>query len=407
VTIPSASELRERAGALPAVTTLRRALGDSFQQPVFLVGGAVRDLMLGREPLDLDLAVEGPLTDLKEVLGGSPETHDRFATATVTWDGVRYDLAQTRTESYAAPGALPDVRPATIAEDLARRDFTVNAIAFGLAGPQAGELLPVDGALDDLEARRLAVLHDASFVDDPTRLLRLARYQARLGFEIASHTRALADAAIEGGALVTVSGPRIGNELRLLASEAGAVSALAALADLGLDRAVDPAFTFTAERRTLARDALAQLPTDGRPDVLLLGVALLGAERGRAEELLDRLGFTAADRDAITQTATTARSIAQRLQDASSGSEIARIVGNSGVETMAVASALLPSSQARRWLDDLRHRSLEITGNDLIAAGIPEGPQLGRRLSAARDAMLDDQAPDRERQLEVALNAAR
>jgi tRNA nucleotidyltransferase (CCA-adding enzyme) len=388
---------------MPAVAALLDLLGSEHPQPVFLVGGAVRDLLLGREPLDLDLAVDGSAGELTQRLGGSPELHDRFGTATVTRNGVRYDIAQTRAESYPVPGALPEVRPARIGADLRRRDFTVNALALGLTGPQAGELVTADGALADLEAGRIAVLHEESFADDPTRLLRMARYAARLEFEIASHTRELADAATAGGALKTVSGTRIGNELRLLATEPDPVIAMAALCDLGVEQAIDPALCFDGDRQALARDALKQLPADGRSDLLVLGVALLGASPESLLALLARLEFTAADTGAIVDAATGAPRLTEALAAAESGSAIARVVGGAGVATVALSAALGPPWRPQRWLNDLRHRKLQITGDDLIAAGIPEGPELGRRLAAARDAMWDGVAPDRESQLVVAL----
>ena len=129
------------------------------------------------------------------------------------------DVAIARAETYAEPGALPEVEPADLGRDLARRDFTVNAIALDLAD---GALAEFPGARDDLRAGRLRVLHDRSFLDDPTRLWRLARYAARLGFEIEPRTRELAEAAVSGGALGTVSGTRIGNELRLALAEGAA-----------------------------------------------------------------------------------------------------------------------------------------------------------------------------------------
>ena len=375
-------------------------------QPVYLVGGAVRDLLLGLDPIDVDLAVEGPVGKLADALGGAVESHDRFTTATVVSDGRRYDLAQTRTESYGHPGALPDVRPATITEDLRRRDFTVNAIALSLARPQAGELLSVDGALSDLDGRRLEVLHDTSFEDDPTRLLRLARYQARLGFVIGQRTRDLAGAAVALGALNTISGTRIGNELRLLAGEPDPVAALTALHALALDTAIDPAFSFDSDHQALATLALSALPSDGRADLLVLAAAFVDQPADRVAALLHRLAVPAVDRDAITEAADSARALAARVATADTGAEVAHAVGTAGVETVALASAYVPPDRVQWWLQDLRHRQLEISGADLRAAGIPEGPRLGAGLEAARDAMLDGKATDRESQLNVALTFA-
>jgi tRNA nucleotidyltransferase (CCA-adding enzyme) len=387
---------------MPAIAVLLETMGRDYDQSVYLVGGCVRDLLMDREPLDLDLAVEGSLGQLLQRLEGTPELHDRFGTATVTRNGSRYDIAQTRVERYPAPGALPEVRAASITEDLARRDFTVNAIALALTGPRADELLTVDGALDDLAAGRIEVLHDRSFTDDPTRLLRMVRYAARLDFQISPHTRQLADSAVVTGALETVSGARAGNELRLLAVEADPIAAFSELSEVGLDHAIDSALSFNPERQALARRALEQLPSDGRPEILVLGVALLGANAKPAALLLDRLEFTAADRDAILEVAGVNR-LTQALASAESGSAIARAVGSAGVATVALAAAQGPLLQAQRWLTTLRNQTLQISGDDLIQAGIAQGPELGKRLAAARDAMWDGIARDRESQLEIAV----
>ncbi len=169
-------------------------------------------------------------------------------------------------------------------------------------------------------ARRLRVLHERSFSDDPTRLLRLARYAARLRFEIEPETLALARQAVGEEALSTVSGARIGNELRLLAEEQDPVGALEALAALGIDRAIDP----RRGRRdaTVLVRALSLLPDDGRRDRLALAAALLGASAAQAAATLDRLAFAAGDRDAIVAAATQAKSLSSRLEMAGQPSEI-------------------------------------------------------------------------------------
>ena len=358
---------------------------------MYLVGGSVRDLMLERELVDVDLAIDGDARELAARLGSPhPLSESRFSTLQVISGGVRYDVARTRSERYAHPGELPEVSPAPIAIDLLRRDFSINAFALGLSGGDAGRLLAAPRAFDDLERRELAVLHEASFDDDPTRLLRLARYSARLEFTIAPHTRELVAAAIAAGALDTVSGTRIGNELRLLAIEPDPIAAFERAAGLGLPWTIDA---------PLAATALRVLPTDGRPEIVVLAAADLGGD-------LDSLGFGAADRDAIVEARTRAPELAARLAEASSGAEIAQAVGGARVATVALASAIGPAAAPQRWLRELRHMNLQISGDDLRAAGIAEGPAIGRGLQAARDAMYDGLGPDRDTQLRVALQAA-
>jgi tRNA nucleotidyltransferase (CCA-adding enzyme) len=187
-------ELLARVRSLPAAGPLLARLRDA--ENVHLVGGAVRDLLLGQDPPDLDLVVDGDLGTVVQMLAGATISHERFGTATVTLEGFTYDIAAARRETYAYPGALPEVEPATLAEDLMRRDYTVNALALALGGPVAGKLSAVPRALEDLQAGVLRVLHAGSFEDDPTRLFRLARYAARLGFTVEPPTLALAERAV-------------------------------------------------------------------------------------------------------------------------------------------------------------------------------------------------------------------
>jgi tRNA nucleotidyltransferase (CCA-adding enzyme) len=403
VDIPSRLELLHKIRGLPAAAPLLRALADA--DGVHLVGGAVRDLLLGGAPVDLDLVAERDVSAIAGRLGGEVTVHDRFATCTVSLDGYSYDLARARRERYPAPGALPEVEPASLAEDLLRRDFTVNAAAIALGADRPGKLSAAPGALEDLDGCRLRVLHDRSFEDDPTRLLRLARYASRLRFEVEPHTRELAQDALGEGALGTVSGPRIGAELRLLARERDPVAALGALRALGLDRAIAPGFGL--EDPELAAAAIELLPADGRRDLLALAVAARGVEPHELEVRLDSLAFEAGDRDVIVAAATRAGAVAATLVGADASSEIAAVLRGSGPELAALAGALGPAQQARRWIESLRGVELEIDGGDLLAAGIPEGPAIGRGLSAALAAKLDGRARGRDAELAEALRGAR
>ena len=252
-----------------------------------MVGGAVRDLLLGHEPHELDFVVEGDAVAVArraaERLGGKVTVHERFGTATVEAPDATFDLAGARRERYKQPGALPDVElGASLRDDLARRDFTVNAIALHLAD---GELIWFPRAEQDLRAGRLRVLHDGSFRDDPTRLLRLVRYGARLGFEPDAHTDELAAQAVKDCALDTVTGPRLGAELRLLLREPQP-EALAALERHGLGAALlGPRFAVDRARVSAAIDLT---PADADAGLAALAAALVGDRTIAAT--LDRLG---------------------------------------------------------------------------------------------------------------------
>ncbi len=368
-----------------------------------LVGGAVRDLLLGRSPRELDVVVAGDAAalahELASALGAQTTLHGRFGTAVVEWEAGRVDLAERRAESYPQPGALPEVRRGSAEEDLRRRDFTVNAIAVVLGGARRGEVQGAEHALEDLAAGRLRVLHARSFIDDPTRLLRLARYGARLGFEAEAQTAQLAEQALAAGALRTISRSRVGGELRLALTEADALAALRSLNDLGVLSAIDPALVLD---EPLARRALSLLPREGRPDLLLMASLLLavgGSGDGDGEriafELLDGLEFNAGERERITRSATIARSLAQRIARTQRPSQLHDAVFAQPLEAVVLAAASSAdggedvSAKVADWLEHLRGVRLAITGDDLLRAGVRGGPELGRRLEIALARKLD------------------
>ena len=330
--------------------------------------------------------------------------HDRFGTSTVELNGHNYDIARARQETYARPGALPDVTSATVTEDLLRRDFTVNAMAIALTGRSAGELRAAPLALEDLDAGQLRVLHERSFIDDPTRLLRLVRYAARLRFDVETQTLELVNAAILGHALRTVSGARIGTELRLLAREPDPVAAFETLRALSLDHEIDP--DFGLDDPGSARAALEVAPAAAGRDRVVLAAASRAVAAPRLHSMLQALAFEADDRDAIVEAATRAEQLALSLAAARTPSEIAIAAQDSRPETVALAGALGAAEPARAWLEELRHVRLEIDGNDLVRAGVSQGPRIGAGLRAALLAKLDGRAVGREQELAEALRAA-
>jgi tRNA nucleotidyltransferase (CCA-adding enzyme) len=393
------STLLERLRALPAAEPVLRALGG--EPRVWVVGGAVRDLLLGGAPSELDLVVEGDALVVArraaERLEGEVLVHERFGTATVSGPDAEFDVAGSRRERYPQPGALPLVElGAPLEEDLARRDFTVNALALRLAD---GELAGAPGAREDLDARVLRVLHDASFRDDPTRLVRLARYAGRLGFAVDPHTAALANLAVSVGALGTVSGERLGAELRLLTGEPQP-AALAALAAHGLGAALLPRFSVDA---ALAERAVALCPIDARPGLVALGSAVRDAAPAELAVRLRELAFPAGEAEAVSACGDLDRLLSEL--DGARPSAADALLRRRPLEA-AVLAAAAGSEPARDWVERARHMRVAIGGDDLLAAGL-SGPPVGRGLLAARAALLDGEAPDRESQLAAALAAAR
>jgi tRNA nucleotidyltransferase (CCA-adding enzyme) len=380
------------------------------QPPCFLVGGAVRDLLLGREPIDIDIAVEGDAeavaVRLAETLGGEVRAHERFGTATVVAKGVdAVNLARTRRETYPAPGALPDVEPASLAADLVRRDFGVNAIAADLAADRVGVVVDPHGGVADLRAGLIRVLHPASFGDDPTRLLRAVRYAARLGFALEPETERWARAAVADDALETVSGPRIRDELVDLLAEHDAPRAIELLRELGIAGALQRRLRADPELVASAKLGAAEVGAD--PALTALAAICVGADDAGLAAWVDRLGLPAGTRDDVLRAAWRSPELAAELRGGLRPSQLRSLLDGEPAESLALALALgAPAEPILDYVSRLRSARLEITGVDLLAAGLPESPAIGRALEQTLARKLDGDVHGREEELRVALEIA-
>jgi tRNA nucleotidyltransferase (CCA-adding enzyme) len=402
------SELRERVRRLPGMERLLPAL--EGLPPAYLVGGGVRDLLRGARAVDLDIAVEGDARSvaraLAERLGGEAREHERFGTATVRADELMFDLATTRTERYPEPGALPVVSVASLSDDLRRRDFTVNAMAVALGGDDLGHLYDPCGGLGDLEAGTIRILHAGSFLDDPTRLLRAVRYETRLGFRMDEDTESAARAAVAEEAMSTVSGARVRDELMDLLAEPDVPVGIERMRELGLDRALDPALDPDPELVASASLGAAAIGADR-------ALAALAALCASAPEELDLwlagLHLDARDRDAVSRAARVAGRLARKLREREhTPSELRALLDGEPPEALALALALrAPSEPVLRWVTELSRVRLEIGGADLLDAGIPEGPAIGRALEETLRRKLDGLVRGRDDELATALEVAR
>lgn len=399
--------LAEPVRALPGMDVLLPAL--QGLPPAYLVGGAVRDLLRGERGVDLDVAVEDDATHVARSVaarvGGEARLHERFGTATVRGPGLVVDLATTRRERYVRPGALPEVEPASLDEDLARRDFAINAMAVALSGLEVGRLVDPHGGREDLGARAVRVLHERSFVDDPTRLLRAVRYEARLGYRMDRDTEALARAAIDAGAVSTVSGHRIADELMDLLGELEVARAVERMADLRLDRALDPALE--ADPDLVASAALAC--SECGADRALAALAALVARDPDALTLwIESLGLGRSDRDRVLAAARQAPALVVPLRADLPPSAVHALLRCEPPETLSLALAMgAPARPVLRFIADLRSVHLEITGNDLIEAGVPSSPAIGRALDEVLRMKLDGElSGGRDDELAAALEIA-
>ena len=396
---------------------IRRSLAreaDRAGLRIYLVGGAVRDSLRRRRIRDLDIAVEGDAAAFARgwarASGGKVVSSSEFGTAAVepaaSGAAGRVDFAGTRRESYRSPAALPSVRPSSLEEDLARRDFTVNAMAIPLNGPDRGKLIDPFGGRADLSGRVLRMLHPASPQDDPTRAFRAVRFAMRLGFRIDPETRRWISRAVDSGAFDALSGDRLRREVLLLFAEQPAAASVRAMAALGLPRTLSPGFlSLAATRRRLERlDALAlrharkaalrRGPRPGTADPVAWASLLswsLDLPEGDRAAAADRLGLAGERRREFLALALRARD----SRAAAKGKKISALAalcrGWTPETVLAVASALDPVGASRL----LRARSLSssvrlrITGADLARAGVGPGPAIGRALEQTWRARID------------------
>jgi tRNA nucleotidyltransferase (CCA-adding enzyme) len=383
----------------PRIETIA-ALSRRHGVPVYLVGGFVRDFLLDRETRDVDVVVEGDGIEfaarLAEALGGRVRVHAAFLTAVVEGpEGLYVDIATARSEIYRAPAALPEVRPAPLREDLFRRDFTVNTLAIRLGTESGGELIDLFDGRRDLEAKTLRVLHDRSFVDDPTRILRAVRLGLRLGFRIAPKTLDLARAAVAEGVFDQLSGSRLRDELVLLLDDpALALNGIERLDELSVLRAIDPRLELdssTRERLRAAHAAYQDLAEIAGPPVALWRLILMALVENLGEDdrerLADRLLLAGEDRRLLTgfpERLDAARAVLRDDPKPHQGAE--------ALEPLAGEELLLLQDEGgwvRRYLAELRPIALALRGADLLAAGVPPGPRIGEALRATRRARLD------------------
>ncbi len=392
----------------PAETQLLKQLVVSagrLNQPLYLVGGPVRDLLLGLTPLDLDVAVALPLREFLSPLAKSGRAviryHDRFHTATLTHkSGFTLDVARTRREHYPKPGALPEVAPDDLHADLKRRDFTLNAMALRLRAGEPPALIDPLGGLGDLRAGKLRVLHAHSFIEDPTRLLRAVRFLTRFHFSLAPDSERLFKEAARLGALQTVSGARRLAELDILAAGPEPLRALEWLDQLGLLASLLPGVTGRGEPLERARRLYARVqqhrlefPEEALDlTALFLMPLVAGLKADGLKAALHGLPLSARARGLLTGVNELRWRMEQRLADASAG-QAPEAFDKLEVESLlwlaAFPQAKTPPLHdwANHYLLTARFLVPKLTGKDLLQLGVKPGPALGAHLRALKAAV--------------------
>ncbi len=384
---------------LPAeLVSFMRLAGEMAQgqgQSLYLVGGVVRDLLLGQTNLDLDLVLEGNAIDLArklaEINPGKITIHPRFGTAKLRWNKWSIDLATARSETYVKPGALPSVEPGLIDSDLFRRDFTINTMAIYLNPTHYGELIDRHGGVDDLEHRLIRILHEKSFIDDATRIWRSLRYEQRLDFQLEPNT--LKSLKRDIPMLDTISGDRIRHELELILTEKYPEKVLRRAEELEVLPKLHPALKgngWLEEKFEQARQlSLPDLPPIG----LYLALLVYRLTTEENEQLISHLRLP----KSLTQTLRDTNSLKTRLESLSdpelSRSSIYRLLHDYSLPAIMANSLAGDPPVARRhmqlFLNKLRYVKLDLTGDDLKRMGVVPGPNIKEVLELALEARLD------------------
>ncbi|MPZ23497.1 MAG: hypothetical protein GEU28_08115 [Dehalococcoidia bacterium] len=376
------------------------ACAKARDEGLYLVGGSIRDLFQERRPGDLDLMTEGDAAPLAraiaEATGGDARVYGRFGTTAVFLDGHRLDVARARVETYARPGALPDVQPGSIENDLWRRDFTMNALAFGLTGRHGDVLLDPTGGADDIVNRIVRVLHEGSFEDDATRILRGLRYAARLNFSIEETTRHLM--RTQARYLDTISAARLHSELTFVLEDSSPLRSLEEGESLGVLAAIFSGLSWDRERSETARLLETRVGADEYPRRLLMLLCCRVAA-GDTGALAERLALARVEARLVERACAfvTGAGAAEHLPPFERALW-ARNFEHEVVETLA--PLVLPG-----LVDELLaavNAGSELTGADLLALGVPEGPQVGRVLRQVLLARLNGSVASRDDELALA-----
>ena len=367
----------------------------------------MRDLILDRDPGDLDVSVVGDARAFSEALvsrlGADRLTESEFLTFKITvrdtGDGTTtIDVVTARSETYSEPAALPNVVPSSIKDDLERRDFTVNAMGISLSDSDWGNLVDPMNGLGDIMRKRIRVLHDASFIDDPTRLFRAVRYAVRLDFSIDSPTKSLIAGSL--GSVDGLSGARLRNEFGLMLGEPKRVEILREAENLGLLAAISPGLRIGSRSLKIMEAGASTRFED------LLALSTFGLTHKEAEQVAQRLDGPEIWTKTIRGNPELAGRVAVLDRADIRRSEIAEILDSVPPQSIRAYIAAGPPLPRRDrmtdYIEKIRFERPEITGDDLIAAGIGEGPIIGQLIDIVRRARLDGQVKTKQEELELA-----
>lgn len=366
----------------------------------YVVGGVVRDLLLGRESRDMDLTLIGDASRfaerLAERLDGEVVARSQFMTYKISLGEAVLDVATARRETYERPGALPSVSPGTLQDDLARRDISINAMAVALdEGMSDGPIDPFNGR-DDLRAGLVRVLHSGSFVDDATRIIRTIRYGARLGFQIESGTRELLLRGLHH--LDDISADRLRQEFELMLGEAKVASVVESALGLGVLRAVHPSLEPGQAALSAIRRLDDEPPSEDR-SLAAISVMALGGTESDITSLAVRLNLGSRWRTVIQDTGRLSGVVGSLARSQPANSELYEklaIYNGTAIRSVMLASEdEVASEMLALFLNELSQVETDLRGEDILAMGVEQGPAVGELLRKLKAARLDGAATDR------------
>jgi tRNA nucleotidyltransferase (CCA-adding enzyme) len=401
-------------------------LGEKRGCHVYAVGGFVRDILLHRPNLDIDLVVEGDgiayANQLAQGLGGRIRSHSKFQTAVVILpDDQRIDVATARLEYYEHPAALPTVELSSIKMDLFRRDFSINALAIELNPKRFGRLVDFFGGQRDIKEKIIRVLHSLSFVEDPTRILRAIRFEQRFAFRIGVQTERLIRNALHLNMFHMLSGHRILHELKLLLQEENPLVCLKRLHSYGILEAIHPLLKLSPKKEQLLEkiekviDWYELLYLDPQPStwqLYLLGLTT-GCTQDETRLIARRLSIPSKTEKKLIELRQQAQKVRENLyawyrNARPSLSKLYDLLSPLPLEGLLFLMASSRKEEARKavslYLSQLRNQELEISGKDLRAMDLPPGPAYTRILHQVFSAKLDGEVQDRNAQLALARN---
>lgn len=401
----------------PEITALLKMIGrraDLLKIKAYVVGGFARDLILGRPTVDLDIVIEGdavPFIKSWEKDNCRVAVHGRYRTGTVVFpDGRKIDIATARREFYEYPVAQPTVSSDSLKHDLYRRDFTINAMAISINSTSWGKLVDYFGGRRDIQRRTLKVLHNLSFVEDPTRILRAIRLEQRLGFEIEDNTQRLLNSCVKGGLLSLLSGFRLRSELELNFMESHPFRLVRRMSRMGVWEVLFPGLKLgrTSLRSIRRISVLLKRIANDFPDfgkrlwLVYLSALILESTERVIFSVQDRLHLSPSERQIINDSILGLGSAEQELGGSNpvSNSEIWKYLSDHSFQTALFWAAATNRWRVRRrillFLTRLHRVEPMLTGRDLLEMGYPEGPGIGRMIYELRKARLDGEVETRE-----------